>query len=126
MSGLKRTLTASDIEDSHHAGGSSDFEGTDCTDSATSLSSTAETTEWEEAASASATSHHRRYRSGSGPDIRIQEPASWRVSLVKAWDELGFALKLVIMIVTPIAARQLGSMTARRLFSRWFGPVHFH
>lgn len=42
-------------------------------------------------------------------------------AIKRAWTDLSIIAKLVILIVTPFAARQLGSWTARRMWTRWFG-----
>lgn len=117
MSGLKRTLTASDVEDSIEV---------DSSDSTSTCSSDILSTdnEWEAASLSAATgSGHRRYRSGSQPDFQTDH--GWMVAVKKTFADLGAVVRLVVLMVTPMAARQFGSMMARRLFSGWFGPIHF-
>ena len=41
----------------------------------------------------------------------------------QVWTDLSLIVKLVILIVTPFAARQLGSWAARRMWTRWFGRI---
>ena len=121
MSGLKRTLTASDVEESTAA----DDSGSDTSTCSSSIVST--DNDWEAASISAAGSRHRRYRSGSQPDF-FDGPTTdggWVVAAKRAWGELGFVARLIVMLVTPMAARQFGSMVARRLFGRWFGPIHF-
>jgi hypothetical protein len=103
MSALKRTLTSSDIE-----GTNGQLES--------DSSSTTDISEWETDSLSVATSNHRRYRSGSQPDMALQA-SSWN----RIWQEMGLVARLLLLIVTPFAARQLGSMFSRRMWAHLLG-----
>ena len=119
MSNLRRTMTLDDVEqlkktiDEHKEGsGSSDEEWTD-------------EEAFETEPKIQNTTRHRRYRSGTQPDYYTitgsdQEENSTKLSVFK---ELSMIFTITLLIVTPIAARQLGSLLARRLLSRIFGKI---
>lgn len=105
MSALRRTLTSSDVEETKDASGTE-----------SDSSSSSDISEWESESFSTTPSNHRRYRSGSHPDMSMQAPAWTRI-----WQEMGLVARLVVLLVTPFAARQLGSILSRRLWARLFG-----
>ena len=118
MNNLRRTMTLDDVEqlkktidEDREGSGSSDEEWTD-----------EETLEMNKVEN---TTRHRRYRSGTQPDYYTitgldHEDNPNKLSVFK---ELSMIFTITLLIVTPIAARQLGSLLARRLLSRIFGKI---
>lgn len=147
MSGFRRTLTSSDVEDGDlrrrrmtngmTSSAVDDQRDNDASSTTSTSSLSASSLDWSAASSSMAGQPgslddsispqrgggHRRYRSGSQPDI-IAPGGRW-AAVRRAWSELSLVARIVILLVTPFAARQLGSLVSRRLWSRFVGPVVF-